>query len=306
MAFFEKALEAKVMSTHIIIRANVSKNVLFEAYKIATDFENRYSAYKKESHLSKINMTAAKTKVTCSDEDIKIFQRCLEASQKSDGEFDISIGALSHGAYHFGFTNQKIPTNEELEKQKKLVNFKDIRLEETTIHFAKQGMRLDLGGIGKGYVAKLIAKFLQTSGATKALIDVGGEIVCFGKNYTIAIKDPFAEGNLAYITTSKEPISISTSGDYERFIDSRENNHILNKKSARSSNLYSSMTLLQNGFEIDILDAYATAMFNKDTEYVKNFAKKEKFAAITIDKDSNMTFYNTKSLQLNLIELTYT
>ena len=61
MAFFEKALKASVMSTHLLIKANVSKKILLQAHKIATDFESRYSAYKEDSFLNTINHNAGKT-----------------------------------------------------------------------------------------------------------------------------------------------------------------------------------------------------------------------------------------------------
>lgn len=303
MAFFEKALEASLMSTHILIRANLSKNLLYKGYLLAKDFEDRYSAYKKNSFLSDINRYGYKKEIKCEQRDIKLFRRCLEASQLSEGEFDITIGSLSHGAYHFGFENQKIATDKEIKDKKEFVNFKYIELQDESISFSKDGVRIDLGGIGKGYVAKLIANFLKDAGATKVLVDVGGEIVSFGKSYTIALKNPFKDENSAYIKTSKEPISISTSGDYERFIHSTQNNHILNKHTGKSSNIYSSITVLQNGFEIDMLDAYATAMFNKDANYIRAFAKKRDVGVITIDKDSNMVFNNTSELKLNSIEL---
>lgn len=299
MSFFDKALEAKVMSTTILIRANVSKAILLQAYKIATDFEKRYSAYKKESYLSKINTQASREKVACKVEDMRLFKRCIEASSLTGGEFDVSIGALSHGAYHFGFSNQKIATETQIKKNKDMVDFKSIVLENEAIFFKKDGMRLDLGGIGKGYVAKLIAQFLQDRGASRALIDVGGEIVSFGKSYTVAIKNPSNTENIIYLKTSKEAISISTSGDYERYIDSPENNHILNKESGKSSNHYSSLTLLKNGFDIDMLDAFATALFNKDAQYIKDFSQTNKLGSITIDSDLNITFNNTKSLKLS-------
>ncbi len=303
MGLFEKALEAEVMSTHILIRADVSKNLLLKAYAMAKEFEHRYSAYKSESFLNEINNSAGIKRVECQAEDMALFKSSLEASKMSGGEFDITMGALSHGAYHFGFSNQKVADKKSIEKQKELVDYRLIELDENSIYLPKKGMRIDLGGIGKGYCAKKIALYLKESGAKKALVDVGGEIVSFGKSYTVAVKDPFLKTNLAYIKTSKEPISISTSGDYERFIDSRENHHILNKESGGSPSLYSSMSVLQNGFGIDMLDAYATAMFNKDEEYVRSFSKEIGFATISIDKDSNISFNNIKDLKLKSIEL---
>jgi len=301
MAFFEKALEAKVMSTHLLIRANVSKKILLQAHKIATDFESRYSAYKEDSFLNTINKNAGHSPITCTQEDYALFNASIKASNQTGGLFDISIGALSHGAYHFGFANEKKASKQILETQKKLVNYRDITLTPKTIMLNKQGMRLDLGGIGKGYVAKQIALFLESKGASKILVDVGGEIVTRGKSYTIAIKDPLSENNTAIIKTSKDDISISTSGSYERFIDT-ENHHILDSSVGTSSNYYSSMTILQNGWEIGYLDAYATALFNQSPLKLKEIGEQLNISMITIDKQSIVTPYQVEKLHVASIE----
>ncbi|PTB83715.1 hypothetical protein C9926_01465 [Sulfurovum lithotrophicum] len=300
MALFEKALEASVMSTHLLIRANVSKNILLQAHKIATDFESRYSAYKEDSFLNTINQNAGKLSLPCTQEDYDLFHASIKASKQTNGLFDISIGALSHGAYHFGFKNEKKASKKRLETQKKLVNYQDITLTPESIMLKKEGMRLDLGGIGKGYVAKLIAQFLAKKGATKILVDVGGEIVTRGKSYTIALKDPFNEGNIATIKTSTEDISISTSGSYERFID-KENHHIIHTSAGISSKYYSSMTILQNGWNIDYLDAYATALFNQSPENNISLAKKLNIAMINIDNQALTSLFQIEKLNLTAI-----
>lgn len=302
MAWFEKALSAKAMSTTILIRADLPKKVLFEAYEMAKAFEARYSAYREDSFLNLINSHAGIKSVPCQEDDIELFLSAQNASIMSEGAFDITIGALSHGAYHFGFANQEVAKATMITKQKELVDYRDFEIKHNEVFLKRKGMRLDIGGIGKGYIAKKIILFLKRNGATKALVDVGGEIVCFGKSYTIAIKDPFSEKNIGYVKSSIEPLSISTSGDYERFIGSKEHNHILNKKSGLSSNLYSSMSVIQNGFCIDMLDAYATALCNKTVEHVKMFAKKASFATITIDKESNVMLGNFQTLSLKGVE----
>lgn len=300
MGFFEKALEAKVMSTNILIRANVSKSILFKAYSIATDFEARYSAYKEDSFLNTINQNAGKTVTSCTYEDINLFLTCIDASKETYGLFDITIGSLSHGAYHYGFSNEKIASNTIIDKQKELVNYRDISLKQNSIILEKKGMRLDLGGIGKGYVAKLIAEFLALHGATKLLVDVGGEIVTRGKSYTIAINDPLNEGNIAYIKTSKEDMSISTSGDYIRHINAN-NHHILDSTEGRSKNYYTSMSILQNGWNIDRLDAYATACFNLPLYEINKLKDSLNIALIIIDKESTVNLMNLSTLNVESI-----
>jgi len=301
MAFFEKALKAKVMSTHLLIRANVSKTILLQAFKIATDFEDRYSAYKPDSFLNTINQHAGISSVPCTLADMHLFHTAMHASKETHGLFDISIGALSHGAYHFGFANQQIVSNKDLKHIQSLVNYHNIVLSDQTIYLKHKGMRLDLGGIGKGYVAKQIALFLAQHGATKILVDVGGEIVTRGKSYTIAIKDPFREGNIAYIKTTKEDTSISTSGSYERFID-KKHHHILDTHKGVSNPYYSAMTILQNSWHIDMLDAYATALFNQPESQLSALSSTLNIALIAIDTQQkiiqkNMNTFTLKSLQ---------
>ena len=300
MALFEKILEAKVMSTSLRIRANVSKSVLLQAYKIATAFETRYSAYKSDSFLNTINQNAGKVSTSCTTEDIHLFHTAIEASKDTHGLFDITIGALSHGAYHYGFSNEILASSLTIQKQKKLVNYQNITIKDNTIMLEKKGMRLDLGGIGKGYVAKQIALFLANSGASKLLVDVGGEIVTRGKSYTIAVKNPFSEGNIAYIKTSKADMSISTSGDYLRYIDD-ENHHILNCKEGTSPHYYSSMSILQNGWNIDLLDAYATACFNLTLDEIHNMKENLGISLLIIHKDATISLLNHDILDLHSI-----
>ena len=301
MALFEKALEANVMSTHLLIRANVSKTILYQAHKIATDFEQRYSAYIEDSFLNLINNNAGIKPTPCTEEDIALFRTSIEASKQTDGLFDVTIGALSHGAYHFGFANEGKASQKQIKTQKKLVNYQNITLTHEDIYLQDKGMRLDLGGIGKGYAAKHIAHFLTTHGATKILVDVGGEIVTRGKAYTIALKDPFNEGNIAHIKTSKADMAISTSGTYERFID-EENHHILSTDKGASPHYYTSMTILQNGWSIDYLDAYATALFNQTPSHNRQMADALDIAMITIDNHAITSLYQTQKLDLTSIE----
>jgi len=292
MLFFDNALKATSMSAPLFIRARCSKKLLLEAYKIAENFEARYSAYKEGNFLYTLNTGACKKAIKCSSEDMTLFKRAVELSTLSEGDFDITIGALSHGAYHFGFKNEALPSEAFLKKQKELVNYKNIVLDESTIFFKKCGTRLDLGGLGKGYVAKKIAQFLHSKDVKHFLINVGGEIVTFGKSYTIGIQDPFSQGNSALFKTTKEITSISSSGNYERFIGSKDNHHILNVKTAHSTKEFSSMTLIQNSIEIDALDAFATAMYNKSFDDLVRFSKKESFATISIDNGGKIVCNN--------------
>ena len=303
MAFFENGLRAKVMSTELIIEADVSKKILFEALDLVKEFEAKFSAYKDESLLSRVNANAGVSEVACSQEEIELFSKALEMAKASDGVFDPTIGVLSQGTYGFGKSTQKIPSKKELQKAKGLVNFKDFIVNEESVYLKKKGMRLDFGGIGKGFIAEKIIAFLQSRGAKKALVNAGGEICTFGKNYNIAIKNPYTDENIAVIKTSKTPLTLSTSGDYERFIGSKKNHHILNSKTASQNHYYSSITLIKDGTEGTLLDAVATMAFNAPKEQLRALAKKYNIAIIAIEEEGNLLFENFKSLDIRAVEL---
>ncbi len=303
MSFFQTALKATVMSTEVLVQSNVSKKILFECLDIARAFEAKYSAYKEDSLLNKINKNAGVKSVQCEKEELYIFEKALEIAKLSNGKFDPTIGVLTQGAYGFGLKNSKIPSKEELKRKKELVDFRFFKMNDKSIYLSKKGMRLDLGGIGKGYVADIIIQHLIERGATKALVSVGGEICSFGKNYNIAIKNPFYDKNFAVIKTSKEPISISTSGDYERFIGTKENHHILDSKSAKPNHFYSSVTLIKNGMDVTTLDGAATILFNSQADELQEVSNKFGVATIAITSQKKILFENFENLNIKNIEL---
>jgi len=303
MAFFEHGIKTTVMSTELLIEADVSKKVLFECLDLAKAFEAKYSAYKNSSLLSSINNAAGKFAIECEKEELEIFEKALEMATLSDGLFDPTIGALTQGLYGFGTHKEKIPSKAELAYTKALVSYRLVKISDNEIYLPKRGMKFDLGGIGKGYVGDKIIEYLQEKGATKGLVSVGGEVCSFGREHTIAIKNPFEEGNIALINTNKEMISISTSGDYERYIGSKENHHILDHKSARQNHYYSSVTIIKNGLECTTLDGVATVVFNSKPEELQAIAQKFHIAIISISPEKKIAFENFTDLEIKNLEM---
>ena len=291
------------MSTEFVIEANVSKKILFEALDLAKEFEAKYSAYKEDSLVSKINNLSGVEGVVCTPKEIEIFQKSLEIAELSKGLFDPTIGALTQGLYGFGKKTAKIPKPQELQNTKKLVNFKNLQISNNEVFLTQKGMKLDLGGIGKGYIADKIINFLQQKGATKALVSAGGEIVTLGKEYHVALKNPFEEGNSGIFITTKSPLSISTSGDYERYIGSKEHHHILHAATAKPNHYYSSLTLIQNGHNATLLDGVTTIAYNSHKESLKKLAQRFGVAIIAITPDKEIYFENFSQLDLKSFEI---
>lgn len=298
MKFFDKALRATVMTTELFINSNVSKKILYECLEIAQDFERKYSAYQEDSLLSKINRASGIEPIVCTEEELKIFEEALKIARLSKGKFDPTIGALTQALYGFGTEAQKIPKESELREQKKLVDYSCVEINECHIYLQKKGMRLDLGAIGKGYVADKIMEYLIDRGATRALVSVGGEICSFGKEYTIAVRDPFSGNNFVFIKSSKKPLTLSTSGDYERYIGTKDHHHILDTTSAKQSHFYSSVTLLSNGIDASKLDAVATIVFNSPREELYDLAMQFNVAILAVTREKGIIFENFSNIDI--------
>jgi len=260
----ERALKDSVMSTQILIKAKASEDMLKEALSIASELENLLSAYKENSYISQINKNAGVSPVKCPDVVVEVVKLAVEVAEKTSGVFDPTIGVLTQKTYGFGTGNEKLPDEKTLKEKKKLVDYRQIEISGNEILLKKRGMALDLGGIGKGFASQKITEYFYSKSVDYALVSIGGEICCYGKNWKIGINHPREKRFLAVLTTKKSKTTVSTSGDYERYIKNYQNHHILNPQTGRQNHTFSSLTLVSEGFNGAYLDAYATALFNDE------------------------------------------
>jgi thiamine biosynthesis lipoprotein len=172
-----------------------------------------------------------------------------------------------------------IPNEEELAAAKAKVGFEKAILddEKQTVRFAVDGMRLDLGAIGKGYAVDKAIEAAQRAGAYGAMVDLGGHIRCFGKpargrdNWLIGLQDPKAVKNPEFqapglsesgilLTLKLTAEAIATSGDYQQFvsIEGRRYSHIVNRQTGAGAQGLSSVTIIADS--ATDADALATAV----------------------------------------------
>ena len=258
-----------VMSTEILIKADLGKDLLEEAYEMARDYERKLSAYREDSFILKINRHAGISPVKCPLDVVNLIKEAVKIAQETGGLFDPTVGVLTQGLYGFGTGQEKIPVPSEVERLKRLVNYRKVKIRGNEVFLEEEGMRLDLGGIAKGWTAQKLAEFLIDMGATEVLVSIGGEICTFGRRWRIAIKSPDGKGHMGIIETKEGKTTISTSGDYERFIETRDTHHILNPGKGNQENFYLSLTLVEDDFCGARLDALTTACFNLPVERMK-------------------------------------
>ncbi len=223
-------------------------------FNLFRELDESLSTYKNDSEISRLNRLG---EMDLTPRTQKVLERSLEISALTHGVFDITIGSVSFGAYHFG-ENECLPDKNQLHKALKHVGTDKLKLIGNHASLAK-GSVIDLGGIGKGYAVDLAIDLLQKRQIVSAIVAASGDIGCIGP-CDISIADPFHPNSIFTTLHSKLPrFAISTSGNYERYIKNKSHNHLLNPKTGKSEQLFASVTLYGDG-DNTALDAIATAV----------------------------------------------
>ena len=221
------------------------------------------SPYKKDSELSKINSNAAKKPLHISQELFDLISKSIKISQLSNGAFDISFASVG---YLYDYRKKQKPTQAEITSKLKTINYKNIQLDpvKQTLFFTQPGMRIDLGGIAKGYAVDNAIKILRENGIKQAMVSAGGDTRILGdkggRPWLVGIRHPRQAGK-STIVIPLEQTAISTSGDYERFFiqDNIRHHHIISPQTGRAARSLQSVTILGN--DATTTDALSTTVF---------------------------------------------
>ena len=179
------------------------------------------STYIEDSHISVINRTAASEAVVADRELYSLIQRSLDISVLTRGAFDITYDSVGQ---HYDFRKRQRPDTDTVAFEKQRIGYRLVELDEAkgTVRYLEEGVRINLGGIAKGYVVERGVDILKSRGIRHAIVTAGGDSRLLGDRrgqpWGIGIRDPRKDGEVA-ITLPLSDEAISTSGDYERFFD---------------------------------------------------------------------------------------
>ncbi|MCB5225562.1 FAD:protein FMN transferase [Alishewanella sp. 16-MA] len=220
------------------------------------------SPYLESSELSLLNRDASQQAVTISEEFYQLLQQAEQLAELSAGAFDISFASVG---FSYDYRQHVKPSIEDLAAQRSLINYQHIQLlANNQVRFAKAGVKIDLGGIAKGYAVERSIALLAQAGIQHALVTAGGDTRLLGdkrgRPWLVAIKHPRKSDDIV----AQLPLinsAISTSGDYERFFieDGVRYHHILDPKSGTSPSGLMSVTVL--GPDTTRTDALSTTLF---------------------------------------------
>ncbi len=263
------------------------------AFSVIKLLDSILSDYNPESEISEINRMAGASSVKASKELIEVLSRAMDIARETEGAFDPTIGALTIGAYGFGRNNGKMPKEAVVKRQKSLVNYKNVVIEGGKVHLKNRGMMLDLGGIGKGYAIDKAVDTLRTRGIQKGIVSLSGDVRVFGDNIEIGIKHPKKDGLIAVFRTGKGDLAISTSGGYERSIQSggKKYHHLLVPSTGRPMSEFLSVTVVLKG-DNTACDAYATALFTMGKDKALSFLKKHPAIGAFFVYPDGTVYYN--------------
>lgn len=220
-----------------------------------------WTCFGADSLISQINRAAGQDAVAVDRDTLEVLRQARRCSDLTGGAFDVTVGPLAD-LWREAMKKKRLPADEALWSAVELVDWKDIELDEgmSTVRLRRPGMRIDLGGIAKGYAVDGLRARLRARGVRRALLDLGGTVATVGCRLPIGIRDPFRPDGAPMGTLELEDKTAVTSGVYERFawVDGRRYHHIADPRTGypAKSGLVS-VTLV--GEQGAALDAFATA-----------------------------------------------
>jgi thiamine biosynthesis lipoprotein len=238
--------------------------------------EGLLSKYRKDSEISKLNQSG---ELKLSPETFYVLKRAADFNAASKGAFDITVAPLMD---LWGFTDKKynLPAEEQIRETLKLVGMDKIIFDETNnvVKFALPGIKIDLGGVAKGYALDCAVNQLKKHGIKSALVNAGGQVYClgdkFGRPWRLGIKSPRAKGVAGYYLELKDKAA-ATSGDYEQYFikGNKRYSHIMDPKTGYpvTSGIVSVTVIAPDSLTADAL---STSIFVLGKEKGEELAKK--------------------------------
>jgi thiamine biosynthesis lipoprotein len=273
------------------VAGNRAKEAVFEEVARINEL---MSTYVEESEISMINRDAASGPVPVGDELLGLVLRSLDISVLTLGAFDITYDSVGQ---HYDFREHQRPTEETIRKELQSIDYRLVDADRAagTIHFRQQGVRINLGGIAKGYTVERGVEILRTHGIRHAIVTAGGDSRLLGDRrgqpWIVGVRDPRQDGKVA-VSIPLEDEAVSTSGDYERFFeeDGKRYHHIIQPTTGKPASSVHSATVV--GPDAVITDALSTSVFVMGVDQgLRLIATLPDYEGIVIDAEGRL-FYS--------------
>jgi thiamine biosynthesis lipoprotein len=210
------------------------------------------SVWHPDSEVQRLNRAAGQGPVPIGPDMMAVLRAAEEASRLTGGKFDVTFGALADVWRFDHDQDNRIPTDLEILARLPLVDAAAVTVDPAagSAEIRRLGVRVHLGGIGKGYAVDRSVEILRRAGFKDFLIQAGGDLYAAGRHgdrpWRVGLYDPRGPGGETFATIELADETFSTSGDYERFFvrDSVRFHHLLDPQTGQPARLCRSVTIL--------------------------------------------------------------
>ena len=286
-------------SIHLTIFHEDAQNLLLQSEQLLHLYKNRFSANDADSELMEINLQAGKKAVKVHPELFELIELGKKHSIAANSYLNIAIGPLVQ-TWRIGFSDAKLPSEEEIQRLLKITDPEEIVLNDSNreVYLSKEGMRIDLGALAKGYIADKLKEFLVEQGVQSGIIDLGGNILTIGENPTfqrpwrIGIQNPVLDRGEHVAVIEVSDASVVTSGIYERqlVVDGKTYHHIFDRTTGypMETELASITIVAEKSVDCEI---WTTRLFGQNPyDIIEEIEQQSGLEAFVITKNQKMMY----------------
>ncbi len=201
-AIMGTAIHVELWSDDRVAATEAIEAVIQEMHRIDASM----SPYKESSELSLINRDAARRPVEVSAELFDLLVRAISFSELSAGAFDITYASAGH---LYDYRRHIRPSEAQLAAAREAIGYRHLQLDRSTrtVRFAREGVRIDLGGFAKGYAVDNGAAILARHGVRHAVVAAGGDSRMLGdrcgRPWTVGVRDPRREDEVVALLAAR-------------------------------------------------------------------------------------------------------
>ncbi len=264
------------------------ESILKDTFREYNEIFDQYHSYEGINNVYTLNQEAYSHPVKVDPAMIDCLDLAIKAGEL-DQRFDVSEGkvlSLWHDAREA--KTPYVPSATDIEEAKKHDGIQAIKISGDTVKFTDPNLKLDLGGIAKGYTAGVAAKKLNEAGLNNGYINAGGNVVLLGeklngKEWVIGILSPDESDSVVQFVT-KGPVVMVTSGDYQRYmeVDGKKYSHIIDPTTGYPSEYMRSVTVIDTHDKSAWADAMSTTLFCMPVKEGMDFCKANHLQAVWI------------------------
>ena len=265
-----------------------------KAFQLADSLNNILSDYVDSSEINRLSVSSGKgIYVRVSPPLFDIIQRAQSAAALSDGAYDITVGPIVK-LWRKARKTKIFPDKDSLKTALQRTGYGYVHLDtlQQSVYLEKRGMQLDVGGLGKGFVAQAALDLVKENGFSSAMVNAGGKIVTANapgdqKGWLIGINQPEEKNNILPQLLSLQNIAVSTSGDIYQYVEfnGKKYSHIVNPKTGIGLTSQRNVTAIApDGTTADWLSTACSILSPRKS---MRLVKKIKGAALLITEKKN-------------------